>query len=493
MNKKCGVLLPIFSLPSKYGIGTLGEWAYKFIDLLKQTNHTYWQILPIAQTGFGDSPYSSCADLSGNPYFIDPEFLRDEHLLTYRETLNLANKTQKINYGKLYEERIAVFRVAFARFDQKNVLFKSFLKKGEYRDYALYMALKNVFCAPWYEWQDKFKFRDKVALDEFEKANRQEVLFWQFLQFEFWQQYFKLKKYATKNGIKIIGDLPLYVAYDSVDCWVNPSQFMFDENYNPTDVAGVPPDYFSKTGQLWGNPIYNYDKMRQDGFAFWKKRVAHSRKIYDLVRIDHFRGIDRFWAIPFGDLTAENGRWREAPKMDLLNAVGTENLIAEDLGLIDESVKSLLNESKMPGLKVLLFAFGDNDKNPYLPWNIEENSITYTGTHDNNTIVGSLKSLDKEQLSNLQKMVKKVLDYCKIYKNPTGVLNTSDAIVDIAYATNSKLVIVPMQDVLGLGEEFRINTPGTENCWTVQLRESQIFTPNVINAMKRRAKRFNRA
>lgn len=493
MDKKCGVLLPVFSLPSKYGIGTFGVWAYKFVDLLKETGHTYWQVLPLVQTGYSDSPYSSCSDISGNPYFIDPEILRDEKLLTYREVEKIIDKSEKIDYGKLYATRYDVLRKAFSRFDVENKAFRSFLKRGEFNDYALYMALKQRFNLPWYEWVDEYKLRDEASLKAFEKENKNEILFWQFVQFEFERQYRALKKYANSKGIKIIGDLPFYVAYDSVDVWVNPKDFRLDENYRPSVVAGVPPDYFSKTGQLWGNPVYDYDKMRADGFKFWKNRVDHARKLYDLVRIDHFRAFDKFWAVPYGEETAINGKWETGGGAELLHAIGTEGLFTEDLGLIDDSVRQLIKSSGLMGMKVLLFAFDGDENNPYLPWNVAENSIIYTGTHDNNTIIGSLKALGKEELEKQKAKISSSLKYLNIYKTLNGVYKIADAILDIAYASESAITIIPMQDILGLDGEFRTNLPGSIGCWRTRIKESLIFTDNVSTLMKRRAKRFLRA
>lgn len=492
MDKKCGVLLPVFSLPSKYGIGTLGKWAYKFVDLLKETGHSYWQMLPLVQTGYCDSPYSTCADISGNPYFIDPEILRTKKLLTYREVEKLIDKSEKIDYGKLYSTRYEMLRLAFSRFDTADKAFKKFLKRGDFNNYALFMALKQKFNKPWNEWDDCYKFRNETTLKEFEKENKQEILFWQFIQFEFENEYLELKKYANSKGVKIVGDLPLYVAFDSVDVWANPQEFRLDENYKPSVVSGVPPDYFSRTGQLWGNPVYNYAKMRENGFSFWKNRVAHARKLYDLVRIDHFRGIDRYWVVPYGEETAINGWWEDGPKMDLINAVGSENLFAEDLGMIDDGVRKLLSDSGLYGIKVLLFAFDSDKNNLYLPWNLNENSVIYTGTHDNSTIVGALKGMDKEILERQKTMIKEALDYLKIYKSTQGVYKTADAIIDIAYASKSNIAIIPMQDILLLDDGYRINTPGKVGAWTMRLKESMVFTDNVKLTMKRRAKRFNR-
>lgn len=489
--KKCGILMPVFSLPSKYGIGSFGKWAYSFVDFLKKSGHSYWQMLPLTQTGYADSPYASCADASGNPYFIDLEILRSKKLLTYREVEGAIDKNDRIDYGKLYVERYKLLRKAFSRFDVNDKNFKNFLQKGEFTDYALFMAIKQQYNDVWMNWPYELKTRDQAALSKFAEENRDEILFWQFLQYEFRNQYFELKQYANQKGIKIIGDLPLYVSLDSVDVWTAPEQFLLDATYHPTIVSGCPPDYFSRTGQLWGNPIYNYDHMKQEGFTFWKNRVGRARKLYDVIRIDHFRGLDRFWAIPYGDPTAERGWWVNAPGREIMDAIGTDGVIAEDLGLIDDGVRSLMAYSGVGGMKVLQFAFDGGDDNPYLPWNIPENSVVYTGTHDNDTTLGILKSLDKYALEKWKVMIKKSVDYLKIYKPIRGIYNLAEAILDIAYGSNAKLCVVPVQDVLFMDGDYRINTPGTTGCWTVRIKES-VFTDTLASSLKRRAKRFDR-
>lgn len=489
--KKCGLLMPVFSLPSKYGIGSFGKWAYAFVDFLKKSGHSYWQILPLTQTGYADSPYASCCDASGNPYFIDLEILRSKKLLTYREVECAIDKSEYIDYGKLYVERYPLLRKAFSRFDVNDKNFKAFLQKGEFYDYALFMAIKGKYNDVWMNWPDELKTRNQVALQKFADENAEEILFWQFLQFEFRNQYFELKQYANQKGISIVGDLPLYVSLDSVDVWVAPDEFLLDATYHPTIVSGCPPDYFSTTGQLWGNPIYNYEHMKQNGFSFWKERVQRARKFYDVIRIDHFRGLDRFWAIPYGDSTAERGWWVNAPGREILDAIGTDGIIAEDLGIIDESAKSLIEYSKADGMKVLQFAFDGDEENPYLPWNITSNSVVYTGTHDNDTTLGLLKSQDKETIERWKVLIKKSTDYVKVFKPMRGIYNIAEAILDIAYGSEARLCIVPVQDVLYLDSEYRINNPGTIGWWRVKIKES-VFTDTLSASLKRRAKRFGR-
>ncbi len=491
MLRSCGVLLPIFSLPSKYGIGSMGKWAYKFVDFLKESGQKYWQILPLVQTGYNDSPYQTLCSNSGNPYFIDLEILRSKKLLTYREVEAAIDKSEFIDYGKLYSERYPLLRKAFSRFNVEDKAFKAFLKKGQFNDYALFMALTTEFNTDWLNWPYEYKVRDEEALKKFAKDNSQEILFWQFIQFEFWNEYLELKKYANDKGISIIGDLPLYVSLNSVDVWTQKEEFMLGEDFKPTMVAGVPPDYFSKDGQLWGNPLYNYPNMQANGFKFWKERILSAEKVYDLIRIDHFRGLDRFWAVPYGEETAKNGCWIQAPGRELFEAVGTNKLLAEDLGLIDDGVKSLLRDTKIPGMKVLSFAFDSDDSNLYLPWNVEENSVIYTGTHDNDTLVGLLKSFSKEEFNRQKAMIKKACNYLKIYKQVTGVYSTAQVIIDICYASSSNLAIVPMHDLLLLDGQYRINTPGEVGCWRVKIKES-VLTKTLSSSIKKMVKRYAR-
>lgn len=491
MEKKCGVIMPVFSLPTKYAIGSLGKRAYDFVDFLSKSSQTYWQFLPLVQTGYADSPYQSCCSYSGNPYFIDVEILCEKRLLTHREIMTAIDKGEKIDYGKLYVDRYALLKKAYSRFDTAGKDFIAFLRKGKFNDYALYMTLKTKYQKPWYEWQKEYKFRDENALKKLKKTDREEYLFWQWLQFEFWNEWKQLKKYANSKGIKFIGDLCLYMAYDSCDVWKNPQNFILDENLTPTKIAGVPPDYFSVTGQLWGNPVYNYENMAKDGYSWWKNRIKDALSVYDKVRVDHFRGFDRFWTVPYGANDAINGKWENAPGREIFAEFNDGDIIAEDLGFIDDGVKDLLKCTGYPGMKVVLFSFDGGDSNTYLPWNIEENSITYTGTHDNDTVVGYLKSLDGERFAHVKERVQKCLDYYKINKHLSGVESMWDAIMDIAYASNSYITVVPIQDVLGLDNKYRINTPGSTGCWTMRIKES-VFTQTLSTAMKRRAKRFNR-
>lgn len=492
MTRNCGVLMPVFSLPSKYSIGSLGRWAYFFVDFLKKSGHKFWQMLPLCQTGYGDSPYQTVCDISGNPYFIDLELLQKEKLLTCREVQGAIDKNEKIDYGKLYAERYPLLRLAFSRFDKKDGRFRYFLSKGEFKDYALFMALTEKYKKPWYEWDEPYKRRDEDALKAFAKENSKEVLFWQFVQFEFWTQFTHLKRYAKKKGVGIIGDMPLYFSYNSVETWKNPELFSLDENLAPKKVAGVPPDYFCEDGQLWGNPVYDYEAMKKDDYAFFKKRLERALTVYDFVRIDHFRGLDRFWAVDANEKTARNGTWEKAYGKEIFASFKhKDRIIAEDLGVIDDGVRELMKSVGAPGMKVLSFAFGGGRDNPYLPWNIEENSVAYSGTHDNDTLVGLLKSLSKSEFEEQKKLIKESMEYLKIFRPVTGIYSTADAILEMVYACPSRISITPLQDELALDTDYRINKPGETGRWNVRFKES-VFTDTLATAMRRRAKRYNR-
>ena len=402
MERGAGVLCHISSLPGKYGIGTLGKEAYDFADFLKSARVKYWQILPLAQTGYGDSPYSSVCCNSGNPYFIDLEALRDEGLLDEDELASCEMPQGETDYGALYKTRYDVLRLAYARFNIKDEDFVNFVESGEYDDYAVFMSLKSRYSGSFSSFPDSYKYIENLAIKEFrETVYKSDYCFWIFLQYVFKKQWTKLKEYVNSLGIKIIGDLPLYVAYDSSDVWARPELFRLDEDLNPTEVAGVPPDYFSPTGQLWGNPVYNWDLMESENYDWWIKRIKKAMETVDIIRIDHFRGFDRYFAIPADAPTAETGEWKQGPGlrlfMQIRRKLGNVPIIAEDLGIIDYGVERLRQRTGYPGMKIMLFAFDGKPTNPYLPRNIQENSVAYTGTHDNATTLGLLNRMDESQ------------------------------------------------------------------------------------------------
>ncbi len=476
-KRSAGVLLHIASLPNKYGVGTFGKSAYDFVDTLKGASVKYWQILPLVQTGFGDSPYQSVCSYSGNPYFIDPEILYGDGLLNKEELESAQMPSGRINYGELYVKRYALLRSAFSRFDVFNKDFRKFSESKRFDAYAKFLTLKKAFNnAPFVSWDHDFKYCNEELVSDFIRNNLEEYNFWLFVQFQFERQWKKLKAYANSKGIKFIGDIPLYVAYDSADVWSDPKAFKLDRELNMTEVAGVPPDYFSKEGQLWGNPLYDWEKHGEDGYKWWINRIKNALQIYDVVRIDHFRGLDRYYSVAADAENAIDGEWQEGPKMKLFDAakksMGNLPIIAEDLGLLDDGVKKLLKDSKFPGMKVLLFAFDGDKDNDYRPENINKNSVTYTGTHDNDTVMGYVASLSEEEKEGFIKEIDISAKKRKLkldIKTDGDILN---ALLTLAMECDSNLCVVPMQDVLGLDNSSRMNIPGTSEAnWSFRLSE----------------------
>ena len=477
-NKGAGILCHISSLPGKYGIGTLGREAYRFVDSLVKCGAKYWQILPLQQTGYGDSPYQSVCCLSGNPYFIDPEDLRAQGLIDADELKGAERAAGDVDFAELYESRYALFRKAYARFNIKNADFLKFVDGGEFDDYALFMSLKSRYGGTFTSFPDAYKYREHLAISEFRNAvYRTEYCFWLFLQYEFRRQWSRLKEYANDRGIKIIGDIPLYVASDSSDSWARPELFQLDEGLKPTKVAGVPPDYFSRKGQLWGNPLYNWNVMRAENYDWWINRIKKASEMYDVVRIDHFRGLDRYYAIPAGALNAVTGEWEKGPGMELFDAIksrlGDVDLIAEDLGILDDGVLKLREDSGLPGMKILMFAFDGNEQNEYLPANICENSVTYTGTHDNDTALGFLYKMTDAQFREFKAQLRKVLRGQKLYLPVVTREDAVQALVLSALNTPSYLTVIPIQDVLGLDNRARMNTPSIAcDNWRFRLKKA---------------------
>ncbi len=494
MKRQSGILMPIFSLPSKFGIGDFGAGAYKFIDFLVKAGQSVWQILPLVQTGYGNSPYSSVSAETLNPYFISPELLKKDGLLTSEEINFSKNESDRVDYEFLYSVRYPLLRSAYARFDKTEKGFLSFIKSGIATDYALFMTLKNATGQkPFCEWEDKYKYRDKNALNKLKKDCRDEYLFWQFVQYKAFSQWKDVKAYANKNGLKILGDLPLYVALDSVDVWREPKAFKLDENFSPKKKAGVPPDYFCADGQLWGNPVYDYEYLEENGFSFWVNRVSGALKLYDYIRIDHFRGLDRYYEIDALEQTARNGVWVDVPSEKLFGAIFSKvdktRIIAEDLGIIDDGVRSLMKKIDVPGMKILSFAFNGDKDNLYLPENIEENSICYTGTHDNDTLLGLISSFNEWDYNNFVQGVKNSLELAGL----KGGTNTNgelvDSVIKLGMNSKSKLFILPLQDVIKADGTKRINIPGiiSENNWSIRFTQKD-FSALAISLKKLTAK-----
>ena len=495
-ERGAGVLCAISSLPNKYGIGSLGEEAYEFARLLKKAGVKYWQILPTVHTGFCDSPYQSVCCYSGNPYFIDLKSLYKEGLLDEEELESAEMPEGNIDYSKLYERRYNLLLLAYARFNLKDKEFVEFLDKKEFDDYALFMSLKSRYGGPFDSFPDAYKFREKIAMLEFRRSVlKSDFLFWQFVQFVYAKQWQKLKTYVNSLGIKIIGDLPLYVAYDSADVWAHPELFKLDRNLKPTLVAGVPPDYFSEKGQLWGNPLYDWEAMASDGFDWWIKRIEKAKNQFDIIRIDHFRGLDRYYAIPADRDDAMEGEWLPGPGIRLFYEIkrrlGDVNIIAEDLGEMDAGVARLMERTGFPGMKVLQFAFDGNPDNPYLPANFGINSVVYTGTHDNNTTLGYLESLDDNEFASFKTQLRAALKSEGVVHPFVTREQATFALNICALASAANIAILPVQDVSCLGSEARMNTPAThEGNW--QYRMDKFPTRRAIALLKRGIEQYNR-
>ena len=458
--RKCGVLMPVSSLPSRFGIGGFSKEAYDFVDFLAEGGQSLWQILPLGPTGYGDSPYQSFSTFAGNPYYISLDALIEQGLLTEEEceAADYGNHPNYVNYEKIYNSRFALLRKAFNRADIENdTNYKKFVEDQSawLKDYAMYMAIKDSLGGvAWIEWDEDIRLRKPAAMAHYEETLKEDIAFYSYLQYLFATQWSALKAYANGKGINIIGDIPIYVAFDSADTWANPELFQLDEENIPTAVAGCPPDAFSATGQLWGNPLYRWDYHEKTGFAWWIRRLAYCFTIYDVVRIDHFRGFDEYWAIPYGDPTAEFGRWEKGPGYALFEAMkkalGNREVIAEDLGFLTPSVLKLVKKTGYPGMKVLQFDFDFREESDYLPHNYTHNCVVYTGTHDNDTVMGWIPAMSRKDLAFAKKYI--------------GVKRTSDIcsnLIRMAYASVADTAIIPIQDYLELGSEARINTPST--------------------------------
>ena len=492
MKRETGVLCHISSLPGKYGIGSFGKEAYRFAKLLKKSRVDYWQILPLVQTGYGDSPYQSVSCSSGNPYFIDLDDLYRQKLLTKQE-LKALRTSGDIDYGVLYEERYATLRKAYSRFHFDGEEFRAFVKSGAAEEYALFMTAKTVYGVTFVDCEDRLKRHEAEAVEKLRTDHHEEYLFWQFLQYQFNRQWKALKRYCNGLGLKIIGDIPLYVAADSADVWANSKLFKLDEDLNPAKVAGVPPDYFSATGQLWGNPTFNWKEHEKTDYRWWQARLQQALSTYDVVRIDHFRGIDRYYEIPAEATTAINGEWLDGPKDKLFEGVNTENaVIAEDLGIIDDSVRELIRRTGFPGMKVLLFAFDGNLENSFLPHGYTENCVVYTGTHDNDTVVGYVKSLSAEEFILFRSRIAAELALCGL-KIPLGEnpLSFARALVELALASKAKIAVFPVQDIIGLDNSCRMNCPGVASGnWRFKL--SRLPSAQTMRRLKKIIKKYRR-
>ncbi len=472
--RKGGVLLPVSSIPSKYGIGTFSKQAYEFVDFLERAGQSFWQILPLGPTGYGDSPYQSFSTFAGNPYYIDLEELIKKGWLTKEEcdACDFGSDDGYVDYEKIYLSRFRILKIAYERSNIKED--KEFGKFKEdnaawLEDYALYMAVKNSFHGiSWIEWEEDIRLRKPEAMKAYKEKFADEIEFYQFQQFVFAVQWLALKAYANKKKISIIGDIPIYVAFDSADTWANPELFQLDESCTPTGVAGCPPDSFSATGQLWGNPLYKWEYHKETGYEWWMHRISYCYRLYDVVRIDHFRGFDEYYFIPYGDTTAEFGHWEKGPGYDIFKVmkekIGKKPVIAEDLGFLTPSVISLVKKTGYPGMKILQFAFDSREESDYLPHNYSNNSVVYTGTHDNDTTMGWYGSLNRQDKA-----------FAKRYLNIKAKKEIYWEFIRAALSSVADTAIIPVQDYLGLGSEARVNMPSTlGNNWKWRLRDGQL-------------------
>lgn len=456
--RECGILLPVTSIPSPYGIGGFSKEAYEFVDRLEAAGQRYWQVLPFGPTGYGDSPYQSFSAFAGNPYFIDLDTLAEEGLLTEEECLeaDCGQNPRYVDYERIYKTRFQVLRKAFNRW--KALGQKSGEKlEQETKEYCVYMAVKNRFQGKsWAQWEEDIRLRKPETVKAWEEELADEILFYEFQQLKFQEQWKKLKDYANSRGVRIIGDIPIYVAFDSADSWFHPELFQFNEDREPDFVAGCPPDGFSPTGQLWGNPLYRWDYHKKTGYAWWIRRMAYCFRLYDVVRVDHFRGFDEYYSIPAEDDTAAGGHWEKGPGLELFDAIekklGKLEIIAEDLGFLTPSVFEMVRKSGFPGMKVLEFAFSADGQSIYLPYHYDENCVVYTGTHDNDTIQGWYEAMPEwDRDFSIRYLGNRYTPRKEIHWD----------FIRAALGSRARLAVIPMQDYLGLGSEARINEPST--------------------------------
>lgn len=490
MVRESGVLMHVTSLASKYGIGTMGEAAYQFADFLHAAGQSCWQMLPLGPTSYGDSPYQSFSTFAGNPYLIDLDLLREDGLLREEEyaSIDWGEDAARVDYGKMYQNRFLVLRKACRRLlASPPADYDEFLKQNDWlEDYALYMTIKDIQGGKsWTEWEDPYRLHDLKALEEVRREHKEDIDFWNAVQYLFLRQWKALKKYVNGLGIRLIGDIPIYVSMDSVDVWAHPEQYQLDADLKPVEISGCPPDSFSAIGQIWGNPLYNWVAMAEDGFRWWIRRIDHWCRMMDVIRIDHFRGFAGYFAIPFGADTAAGGHWKKGPGMELFDAVrrklGESRIIAEDLGFLTDDVHRLRIDTGFPGMKIIEFAFDTRDSGNYFPYTYPAHSVCYTGTHDNEPVMGWIETAPAEDVS-----------LAKEYLNLTEEEGYNWGMMRAAWASESNLAIVQAQDLLGLGHESRMNTPSTSKgnwCWRAK---PGAFTPQLAAKLRHKTKIYGR-
>ena len=476
MSRSSGILLPVSCLSSKYGIGSFGTKAIEWIDFLHAAKQSYWQILPLSPTGFGDSPYQSFSAFAGNPYFISLDELSDEGLLEKSDYADIkwGKSDKKVDYETIYLNREKVLRKAFLRFKENDKL-DSFIEDNDWLcEYGLFMVIKSLHGGKsWIEWEKQLQDRNSKSVKQIEDKHKEDIRFYAFIQYKFYSQWKALRQYANNKGIQIIGDIPIYVAMDSADVWAHPQMYQLDESNTPKEVSGCPPDSFAADGQLWGNPLYDWDKMAKSDYAWWIKRFNKCFELYDVVRLDHFRGLESYFAIPYEDKTAARGVWKPGPGKSFIDSIKKNlpeaKIIAEDLGYLTPEVYELLRYSGYPGMKITQYAFDNREAGDYLPHNYEKNSIVYPGTHDNDTLKGWLKTAPTD-------CIEDAIAY-------TGIKTKNslpEAMIRLTLQSASIIAIIPMQDWLNLGSNARINTPSTVggNNWRWRLPENKL-TPEL--------------
>ncbi|MDE6585043.1 MAG: 4-alpha-glucanotransferase [Anaeroplasmataceae bacterium] len=478
-KRNAGILLHITSLPSPYGVGTLGTTAYEFVDWMEKAKLEIWQVLPLVPTNYGDSPYQSVSSTALNYYMIDFDQLHKKGLLKKKdyETRKFCDYANKVNYSLLFSEKTAVLKLAFEKFDKKDPRFVLFEKQGEYKDFALFMTIKAMHnYEPWNLWNEPYKNYSKEVEDKVLKENRSDYLFWVWTQYEFLEEWNALHSYAKSKGIEIMGDMPLYVAYDSVEVWKNPELFILTEDHQPKLVAGCPPDCFTEDGQLWGNPVYDWKYMKSDSYAWWNRRIQKAFELYDILRIDHFRGFAQFYAIPAGMPNARIGEWLDGPKFDLFKDKTELRIVAEDLGFIDEDVRTLLKQTTYPGMKILEFAFDGSKDNEHKPSNYKENYIVYTGTHDNMPLYQYILDLSPISLNVFLNDLKEECRKLGVNTRESSYEAVTDTVVELAFASKANTCIIPFQDLVAQDGSSRMNLPSTVSTknWSYRILKNHL-------------------
>jgi len=488
-RRSAGVLLPVSSLPSPYGIGSFGEDARRWVDFLHDAGQSYWQILPLNPTGHGDSPYQSFSAFAGNPYFIDLDTLREEGLLETSEYAGIkwGGSGKQVDYGRLYKNRETVLRKAFTRLKDGAAVDEYIARNHWFEHYGLYMVIKAASgLRPWMEWDAPLRDRAREAIGKIKAEHAEDIRFHAFIQYQFDRQWSALRAYANEKEVKIIGDIPIYVSLDSADVWESRELYQLGENNIPVEISGCPPDSFSEDGQIWGNPLYDWDAMAKANYGWWIERLRKNFELFDVLRLDHFRGLESYFAIPYGAKSAQSGRWRVGPGKEFIDVVDRTlpeaSIIAEDLGFLTDEVRELLEYSAYPGMKLLQYAFDNREVGDYTPYKYTENTVAYTGTHDNDTIRGWSRGAPRS-------CIRDAMDYM-------GVRSKGDlprGMIRLGLMSGSQLVVIPMQDWLGLGSEARLNTPSTVggDNWRWRL-EKKALTQKLTHDMARMAEMYGR-